>query len=174
MRTAILALILLCCTPRSHPVILGVTPAFLFVAALGITNGLSASLSMMLAPVKVAAPLKEATGNVVTLAYNIGLAMGMGISFVFDNMRGPQMIHPCPHAEGLSMNASTEIIQTTLLPPTNWMNDKTERQTEKENTHTHNWCSNLWLTHNIDSNARVASKIADKCSYILNYFEWIS
>lgn len=117
MRTAILALILLCCTPRTHPVILGITPAFLFVAALGITNGLSASLSMMLAPVKVGGALKEATGNAVTLAYNIGIAIGMGISFVFDDMRGQQIIHPCPHAEGLSMNASIEITHTTLLPP---------------------------------------------------------
>lgn len=112
-RTAILALILLCCTPRTHPVILGETSAFVFIAALGLTNGLSASLSMMLAPQKLPSSLKEATGNIMTFAYNIGIAIGMGISFVFDDMRGPQMIHPCPIAEGLSSNAT---IETTLSP----------------------------------------------------------
>lgn len=113
MRTALLALILLCCTPRSHPVILGETPSFIFTVALGITNGLSASLSMMLSTQKLPASLKEATGNIMTLSYNIGIAIGMGISFVFDNMRGQQTIHPCPIAEGLAMNATLE---TTLSP----------------------------------------------------------
>lgn len=116
MRTAILPLILLCCTPRSHPVIQGEIPSFIFVAGLSLTNGLSAALSMMLAPMKVPSSLKEGTGNIMALSCNTGIAIGMGISFVFDNMRGPQMIHPCPIAEGFSMNATIEM-QTTL-PPT--------------------------------------------------------
>lgn len=113
MRSAILAMILLCCTPRTHPVILGEIPSFIFTVALGLTNGLSASLSMMLSTQKLPASLKEATGNIMTLAYNIGIASGMGIGFVFDNMRGLQTLHPCPIAEGLSMNAT---IETTLSP----------------------------------------------------------
>lgn len=108
MRTAIVVLILLCCTPRSHPVIIGEMPAVLFIVALGITNGLSASMLMMLAPIKVPTSLKEATGNIMTFSYNIGIAIGISISFVFDNMRGPQMIHPCPIADSLSINATME------------------------------------------------------------------
>lgn len=62
MRIALVPLLLLCCAPRHQPIIAGETPAFIFTAALGITNGLAGSLPMMFAPSKVPATLKEATG----------------------------------------------------------------------------------------------------------------
>lgn len=62
MRIALVPLLLLCCAPRQQPTISGETPAFIFTAALGITNGLAGSLPMMFAPSKVPATLKEATG----------------------------------------------------------------------------------------------------------------
>lgn len=56
--------------------IAGETPAFIFSAALGVTNGLAGSLPMMLAPAKVPVTLKEVTGNMMTLSYNVGLTAG--------------------------------------------------------------------------------------------------
>lgn len=64
MRIALIPLLLLCCAPRHQPTIGGETPAFIFTAALGITNGLAGSLPMMFAPSKVPATLKEATGTI--------------------------------------------------------------------------------------------------------------
>lgn len=96
MRIALVPLLLLCCAPRAAPVISGETPAFIFTAALGITNGLAGSLPMMFAPSKVPATLKEATGNMMTLSYNIGLTAGSLIGYVFDSMLGPPIANPCP------------------------------------------------------------------------------
>lgn len=96
MRIALVPLLLLCCAPRAQPVIAGETPAFIFSAALGITNGLAGSLPMMLAPAKVPATLKEVTGNMMTLSYNVGLTAGSLIGYVFDSMLGPQILNPCP------------------------------------------------------------------------------
>lgn len=116
MRSFLVVLLLLCCTPRSQPVISGETPAFIFTAALGTTNGLAASLSMMLAPCKVPATLKEATGNIMTFSYNVGIVAGMYIGIVFDNMRGPQTVDPCPRFPFIPGNFTTET--GTIMPPT--------------------------------------------------------
>lgn len=96
MRIALVPLLLLCCAPRAQPIIAGETPPFIFSAALGITNGLAGSLPMMLAPAKVPATLKEVTGNMMTLSYNVGLTAGSLIGYVFDSMLGPQQLNPCP------------------------------------------------------------------------------
>lgn len=85
MRTVLIPLLLLCCAPRSRPVIAGETPAFIFSAALGVTNGLAGSLPMMLAPAKVPVTLKEVTGNMMTLSYNVGLTAGSLIGKTFNN-----------------------------------------------------------------------------------------
>lgn len=66
LRALLIPLLLLCCAPRHNPTIAGEAPAFIFTAALGITNGLSGSLPIMLAPAKVPATLKEITGIVYT------------------------------------------------------------------------------------------------------------
>lgn len=129
MRISFVPMLLLCCAPRSQPVIAGETPAFIFTAGLGITNGLAGSLPMMYAPSKVPATLKEATGNMMTLSYNIGLTAGSLIGYVFDGMLGPQIVNPCPKfpfiATEAPMNITTATIKTivttlrtTTLAPT--------------------------------------------------------
>ncbi|XP_055301920.1 equilibrative nucleoside transporter 4 [Sitodiplosis mosellana] len=113
MRISLVPLLLLCCSPRSQPVITGETPAFIFTAALGITNGLAGSLPMMFAPAKVPATLKEATGNMMTLSYNIGLTAGSLIGYVFDSMLGPPIINPCPKFPFIATEAPANITTTT-------------------------------------------------------------
>lgn len=96
LRTCLIPLLLLCCAPRHQPVIAGEAAAFVFSSALGVTNGLAGSLPMMLAPAKVPATLKEVTGNMMTLSYNVGLTAGSLIGYVFESMLGPQLMNPCP------------------------------------------------------------------------------
>lgn len=113
-------LLILCCAPRSHPVIIGEIPVFIFTAALGITNGLGGSLSMMVAPTKVPAALTEAAGYAMTLSYNIGLNAGLWLSFVFDSVLGAPIDRPCPTFPfvateaplNITMNAITSIATT--------------------------------------------------------------
>lgn len=129
MRISLVPLLLLCCAPRHQPVIAGEIPAFIFTAALGITNGLAGSLPMMLAPAKVPATLKEITGNMMTLSYNIGLTVGSLIGYVFESMLGPQLPQPphfCPQPympitpfpplinTSTTSTTMTNIIKTTL------------------------------------------------------------
>lgn len=114
MRTCLIPLLLLCCAPRDQPVIAGEAAAFVFSAALGITNGLSGSLPMMLAPAKVPATLKEVTGNMMTLSYNVGLTAGSLIGYVFEKMLGPQLINPCPSYPYIPMPPTTTSA-TTLM-----------------------------------------------------------
>ncbi|XP_055528277.1 equilibrative nucleoside transporter 4 [Wyeomyia smithii] len=129
LRALLVPLILLCCSPRDQPVIAGEASAFVFTAALGITNGLAGSLPMMLAPDKVSATLKEATGNMMTLSYNIGLTAGSLVGYVFESMLGPQLPNPCPQYPfvpprsnqspinniSISTTSSTTTIATILL-----------------------------------------------------------
>lgn len=96
LRALLVPLILLCCSPRDQPVIAGEASAFVFTAALGVTNGLAGSLPMMLAPDKVSATLREVTGNMMTLSYNLGLTAGSLVGYVFESMLGPQLPNPCP------------------------------------------------------------------------------
>lgn len=96
LRIALVPLLLLCAAPRAHPVIAGETAAFIFTIGFGISNGLAGSLPMMLAPAKVPATLKEVTGNMMTLSYNVGLTAGSLIGYVFESMLGAQLSNPCP------------------------------------------------------------------------------
>ncbi|XP_033149414.1 equilibrative nucleoside transporter 4 [Drosophila busckii] len=96
LRIVLVPMLLLCCAPRHRPVISGEAAPFLFTIALGVSNGLAGSLPMMLAPAKVPGTLKEVTGNIMTLSYNIGLTAGSLIGYVFESMLGPQLDNPCP------------------------------------------------------------------------------
>ncbi|EDW19185.1 equilibrative nucleoside transporter 4 [Drosophila mojavensis] len=133
LRIVLVPLFLLCCAPRHRPIISGETAPFLFTIALGISNGLAGSLPMMLAPAKVPGTLKEVTGNIMTLSYNIGLTAGSMIGYLFENMLGPQLENPCPmypytpptsmldHYHGhlpplLPTTSSTLVANTTLAP----------------------------------------------------------
>ncbi|EDW70798.1 equilibrative nucleoside transporter 4 [Drosophila virilis] len=132
LRIVLVPMFLLCCAPRHRPIISGETAPFLFTIALGISNGLAGSLPMMLAPAKVPGTLKEVTGNIMTLSYNIGLTAGSLIGYVFESMLGPQLENPCPmypytpasaldhyhgHLPPLLPTASpTMAVNTTLAP----------------------------------------------------------
>ncbi|TDG49637.1 hypothetical protein AWZ03_003875 [Drosophila navojoa] len=133
LRIVLVPMFLLCCAPRHRPIISGETAPFLFTIALGISNGLAGSLPMMLAPAKVPGTLKEVTGNIMTLSYNIGLTAGSMIGYLFENMLGPQLENPCPmypyspptgmldHYHGhlpplLPTTSSTLAANTTLAP----------------------------------------------------------
>lgn len=120
MRTVLVPLLLLCCAPRAQPVIAGEASAFVFSAALGVTNGLAGSLPMMLAPAKVPATLKEVTGNMMTLSYNVGLTAGSLIGYVFESMLGPQLINPCPSYPYIPLPPATNasIYTTSILTTT--------------------------------------------------------
>lgn len=120
MRTVLVPLLLLCCAPRAQPVIAGEAAAFVFSAALGVTNGLAGSLPMMLAPAKVPATLKEVTGNMMTLSYNVGLTAGSLIGYVFESMLGPQLINPCPSYPYIPMPPASNgsIFTTSILTTT--------------------------------------------------------
>ncbi|XP_053954675.1 equilibrative nucleoside transporter 4 isoform X2 [Anastrepha ludens] len=96
LRIVLVPLLLLCCAPRHQPVISGETAAFVFTIGLGVSNGLAGSLPMMLAPAKVPGTLKEVTGNMMTLSYNVGLTTGSLIGYVFESMLGAQLTNPCP------------------------------------------------------------------------------
>lgn len=88
LRVVLIPLLLLCAAPRNRPVIAGESAAFIFTIALGVSNGLAGSLPMMLAPLKVPAVLREVTGNMMTLSYNVGLTAGSLIGYVFESMLG--------------------------------------------------------------------------------------
>lgn len=95
LRALLIPLLLLCVAPRKNPTISGELPAFFFTAALGVSNGLAGSLPMLLAPLKVAAPQKEMTGNIMTISYMTGLTAGSLVGYVFENMLGPPIAFPC-------------------------------------------------------------------------------
>ncbi|XP_055384066.1 equilibrative nucleoside transporter 4 [Condylostylus longicornis] len=116
LRIILVPLLLLCCTPRAQPVIAGEGAAFVFTIALGITNGLSGSLPMMLAPAKVPGTLKEVTGNIMTLSYNVGLTFGSLIGYVFESMLGPQ-IQSSELCKSLFFTTESSYVHnTTVLP----------------------------------------------------------
>lgn len=98
LRAFLIPLLLLCVAPRKNPTIGGELPAFIFTIALGITNGLAGSLPMLLAPQKVSAPLKELSGNIMTISYMTGLLSGSLIGYVFENMLGAPIytLNDCP------------------------------------------------------------------------------
>lgn len=118
LRAVLVPLILLCCTPRLRPVIAGETAPFIFTSALGLTNGLAGSLPMMLAPSKVPGTLKEVTGNIMTLSYNVGLTAGVFIAYIFNSMLGSQE-YPCPKYPFVpSRNITVTSLTTTTMSTT--------------------------------------------------------
>lgn len=96
LRTLLIPLLLLCCTPRERPVISGEAMSFFFTAALGVSNGMSGSLPMMLAPSKVPSSLRETAGNMMTLSYNVGLILGSMLAYMFEAILGPPIDLKCP------------------------------------------------------------------------------
>lgn len=123
LRALLIPLLLLCVAPRKHPTISGELPAFIFTAALGLSNGLAGSLPMLLAPSKVSAPLKEMAGNIMTISYMTGLTAGSLVGYVFENMLGPPIAFPCLKypfipKEPDEIETTTWITQATAAPTT--------------------------------------------------------
>jgi solute carrier family 29 (equilibrative nucleoside transporter), member 4 len=123
LRALLIPLLLLCVAPRKNPTISGELPAFVFTAALGISNGLAGSLPMLLAPQKVAAPLKELTGNIMTISYMTGLTAGSLVGYVFENMLGPPIAFPClqypfipKHIDEMETTTMLQTTATQLVP----------------------------------------------------------
>ena len=81
LRTICIPLLLLCVSPRENPTISGEVPAFIFTAALGLTNGVSGSLPIILAPSKIPVYLREICGNMMAVSYNVGLTIGSLIGY---------------------------------------------------------------------------------------------
>lgn len=135
LRAFLIPLLLLCVAPRKNPTIGGEAPAFIFTIALGLSNGLSGSLPMLLAPQKVSAPLRELSGNIMTISYMTGLLSGSLVGYVFENMLGPPTSINCfsfpfipkhpeemdttilstPSTTALSIVTNATQISTTLL-----------------------------------------------------------
>lgn len=124
LRALLIPLLLLCVAPRKNPTISGELPAFIFTSALGVSNGLAGSLPMLLAPLKVAAPLKEMAGNIMTISYMSGLTAGSLVGYVFENMLGPPIAFPClkypfvpkTHDEIETTTAAITTTTTQLVP----------------------------------------------------------
>ena len=118
LRAFLIPLLLLCVAPRKNPIIGGEVPAFIFTCALGVTNGLAGSLPMLLAPQKVSAPLKELSGNIMTISYMTGLLSGSLIGYVFENMLGNPIytLSDCPSFPYRPKEADE--IATTMLTTT--------------------------------------------------------
>jgi solute carrier family 29 (equilibrative nucleoside transporter), member 4 len=119
LRTFLIPLLLLCVSPRRNPTISGELPAFIFTAALGVTNGLAGSLPMLLAPSKVDTQHKELSGNIMTISYMSGLTLGSLVGYVFEHMIGPKNPTPCLQYPYIpkppeEIESTTALIMTTL------------------------------------------------------------
>lgn len=80
-RVVLIPLLCFCVAPRTHPLFAHESWSFIFSIALGLSNGICASLPMILAPTRVTSDLKEITGNLMTLCYSIGLTTGSGLAY---------------------------------------------------------------------------------------------
>lgn len=121
LRAFLIPLLLLCVAPRKNPTISGEFPAFMFTIALGISNGLAGSLPMLLAPQKVSAPLKELSGNIMTISYMTGLLSGSLVGYVFENMLGPPISVNCfsfPYVPKPQDDSETTLLITTSTAAT--------------------------------------------------------
>lgn len=72
--------------------------------------------------VKSTSNIKEATGNMMTLSYNVGLTVGSLINYVFESMLGPPIENPCPVYPFAPMSpsvfntTSTTTVATAIIP----------------------------------------------------------
>lgn len=114
LRTLLIPLLLLCCTPRERPVISGEAMSFFFTGALGLSNGVAGSLPMMLAPSKVPSSLRETAGNMMTLSYNVGLILGSLLAYMFEAILGQPIDIHCPEFPFAPPNNKTTALPHTI------------------------------------------------------------
>lgn len=115
-RIIIIPMMMLCAVPRLHPIIPGEAIPLLTSALLGVTNGIVGSVPMILAPTKVPDELREITGNIMTLSYNIGLIIGASAAFGLDDMLGPPIQNPCGGNVTLGALRSGKTARSILHP----------------------------------------------------------
>nr|CAD7403440.1 unnamed protein product [Timema cristinae] len=118
MRTLLIPLLLLCATPRGHPLIPREGYPMLFSLLLGVTNGLVGSVPMILAPSRVPEEHRELTGNIMTLSYNMGLTTGSLVAYLLDSLIGPPL--PSNGCSKITVSFATPVslLTTTQLSTT--------------------------------------------------------
>ncbi|GAB1867958.1 Equilibrative nucleoside transporter 4 [Camponotus japonicus] len=88
-RVILIPLFLLCAIPRGAPILSGEGYPLLFSWLLGLTNGIVGSIPMIQAPSKVPEEHRELAGNIMTLSYITGLAIGSLLAYMMDACLGP-------------------------------------------------------------------------------------
>ncbi|KAL4707697.1 hypothetical protein ACJJTC_014878 [Scirpophaga incertulas] len=109
VRLLLVPLMLLCAAPRHSPHIVGdinilfslhdfiLLFPIMFSIVLGFSNGLFGSVPMIMAPSRVGREHREIAGNMMTLSYNGGLAVGVaGVVFAAEHA-GPAGWHAVSH-----------------------------------------------------------------------------
>ncbi|KAF4522162.1 hypothetical protein B566_EDAN010422 [Ephemera danica] len=127
-RVLLVPLLLLCAAPRYRPFIPGDGFPMFFSALLGLSNGVIGSVPMIQAPGKVPEEYRELTGNIMTLSYNLGLALGSSVAYLLDEILGPPILDLCalspigPHwgytMPGAAFTTPTTISNITTLVTT--------------------------------------------------------
>ncbi|XP_065340802.1 equilibrative nucleoside transporter 4 [Cloeon dipterum] len=115
LRFLLIPLLLLCAAPRHAPLIPGDGLPIFFSGLLGLTNGVIGSVPMIQAPSKVPEEFKELTGNIMTLSYNLGLALGSSVAYLLDELLGPPVAGLCA---GGPLPTLLRTLPTTVLPTT--------------------------------------------------------
>ncbi|KAF5278090.1 hypothetical protein FQR65_LT03606 [Abscondita terminalis] len=88
-RIILIPLILMCAIPRTSPVFSEELFPFIFILALGLTNGVFGSVPIIQAPSKVEDYHRELTGNMMTLSYNFGLTTGSLMAYFLESLLSP-------------------------------------------------------------------------------------
>ncbi|KAK6173971.1 hypothetical protein SNE40_017335 [Patella caerulea] len=95
-RIILVPLLMLCATPRDHPILTGEAWPLLLSLLLGLTNGYVGSVPMILAPSRVPDEQRELCGNIMTMSYSLGLTTGSGVAYLLDYWLGPhRRSSPC-------------------------------------------------------------------------------
>nr|XP_054763324.1 equilibrative nucleoside transporter 4-like [Lytechinus pictus] len=100
-RVILVPLLLICVTPRTHPILSHPFWPILLSAMLGISNGYFGSIPMILAPGMVPEEKKELAGNVMTVSYNVGLTLGAITAYFLKFIIGPSNPGVSCHAAAL-------------------------------------------------------------------------
>ncbi|XP_034951561.1 equilibrative nucleoside transporter 4 [Chelonus insularis] len=87
-RIILIPLFLLCAIPRHAPILSSEVYPVLFSWLLGLTNGIVGSVPMIQAPSKVPEEHRELAGNIMTLSYTFGLALGSLLAYMLDACLG--------------------------------------------------------------------------------------
>ncbi|XP_025091068.1 equilibrative nucleoside transporter 4-like isoform X1 [Pomacea canaliculata] len=117
-RVLCVPLLMLCASPRLHPVIAGEAWPIVFSLVLGLSNGYFGSVPIILAPEHVPDEQREICGNIMTLSYSLGLTTGSAAAYLLDYWLGPVMtIDPCAPAVHNVTSSLVYQSSSTVGPP---------------------------------------------------------